>query len=72
MKIGDKIQFRKSGGWYNEQGEWRTGKLKDESKKCFFIEDLSGDVKEYWKHRIEIRQAVEVRGFDPSKEGFKC
>lgn len=55
-----KVQFRKAGGWYNEQGEWLNGTIVNESRKCYFIKDALGNVNEYWKHRIEIREVVSV------------
>lgn len=53
---GDKLQFRKCGGWYDEVGEWRNGVFEGESQSCYFISDSTGKVNEYWKHRIEIRK----------------
>lgn len=61
MNIGHKIQFRKSGGWYDEQGEWQSGTLIGESQKCYFIQDATGEVNEYWKHRIDIREVDDAK-----------
>jgi hypothetical protein len=60
IKPGDIILFRKKvSAWENEQTEWRSGVIEGESNRCYFIRDATGEKKEYWKHRIEIKTSTE-------------
>ncbi|MEK3718895.1 hypothetical protein [Paenibacillus sp. FSL R7-0333] len=56
FKSGDKVQFRKVGGWEGLEGEWIDGIFERESTKCVFIADVTGKVNEYWTHRVEVRK----------------
>lgn len=71
FKQGDTIQFRKCGGWYNDVGEWRNGIFERESLRCYFINDATGKVNEYWKHRIEIRNTVSINAKELEVIGCK-